>query len=136
VTISLGGAQYDGEVDADCHVDERATAGGPRAYFVAMYPWFGQRVASDQPQWRVNLGINRAASSGAYDQFVFSFSDGPKSAIIQTVPGSARMGAGTVRVERHGNGARFDIVGKSKEGEAVRATIDCSAFQTIEGVGG
>jgi hypothetical protein len=136
VTVSLGSRQYDAEVDADCQVDERATVGGPRAYFVANYPWFGQRVAADQPQWRVNLGINRAGSPGAYDQFVFSFMDGSTSATIQTVGGSPRMGSGTVRVTRHGDGARFDVTGRSKEGEAVRATIDCSAFQKSEGSGG
>jgi hypothetical protein len=94
------------------------------------------RVAPDKPQWRVNLEIRRGASTEASDQFVFSFLDGQRSATIQTVAGSERMGSGTVRVTRHGTGARFDVEGKSKEGAPVHATIDCSAFQKSEAAGG
>ena len=136
VTVTLGGQTTTGRVDANCHVDERARPGNSRAYFVMMYPWFGQRVAPDKPQWRVNLEIRRGTSTEASDQFVFSFLDGQRSATIQTVAGSERMGSGTVRVTRHGAGARFDVEGKSKEGAPVRATIDCSAFQKSEAAGG
>jgi hypothetical protein len=131
-SISLGGASYDGQVDADCHVDERATPGTTRAYFVARYPWFGYRPPASEPQWRFDLSIRRGATPGVYDQFVFSFGDGPRSGVIQTVAGSQRMGSGTVRVTRHGAGARFDVVGRSEKGEPIRATIDCPAFQGSE----
>lgn len=134
--ISLGGARYDGQVDADCHVDERATPGTTRAYFVVRYPWFGYRPPATEPQWRFDLAIRRGATPGVYDQFVFSFSDGPRSGVIQTVAGSQRMGSGTVRVTRHGAGARFDVVGRSEKGEPIRATIDCSAFQGSEASSG
>lgn len=140
VSVSLGSARYEAKVDADCHVDERAVPVSTRAYFVARYPWFGQRPPADQPQWRFGLEIRRGAAAGAaagaYDQFVFSFLDGTRSGTIQTVAGSERMGSGTVRVTRHGAGARFDVEGRTKEGDAVRATIDCSAFQKSEGSGG
>jgi hypothetical protein len=136
VSVTLGGQTVTGRVDANCHVDERATPSNTRAYFVAMYPWFGQRVAADKPQWRFDLEIRRGATSEASDQFVFSFLDGQKSGTIQTVSGSQRMGSGAVRVTRHGNGARFDVDGRTKEGDPVRATIDCSAFQKSEGAGG
>ena len=136
VTVSLGGTRYTAQVDANCHVDPRATAGGPRAYFVMMYPWFGQRPAPDQPQWHVNLEIRRGAASEASNEFVFSFGDGARAATIQTVAGSQRMGSGTVRVTRHGDGARFEVAGRSHEGEEIHATIDCSAFQKSEGAGG
>ena len=136
VSVTLGSQTTTGRVDANCHVDERAKPGNSRAYFVMMYPWFGQRVAADKPQWRVNLEIRRGTSTEASDQFVFSFLDGQRSATIQTVAGSERMGSGTVRVTRHGAGARFDVEGKSKEGAPVRATIDCSAFQKSEGASG
>ena len=46
------------------------------------------------------------------------------------------MGSGTVRVTRHGGGARFDVEGRTKEGDTLRATIDCSTFQKSEGAGG
>ena len=98
VSITLGRQTVTGSVDANCHVDERATPSNTRAYFVAMYPWFGQRVAADKPQWRFDLEIRRGATSEASDQFVFSFLDGQKSGTIQTVSGSQRMGSGTVRV--------------------------------------
>jgi len=136
VSITLGKATVTGPVDADCHVDERATPSNTRAYFVVMYPWFGQRVAADKPQWRFNLEIRRGAASDASDQFVFSFLDGQRSGTIQTVSGSERMGSGTVRVTRHGTGARFDVEGRTKEGDPIRATIDCSALQKGEGAGG
>lgn len=137
VSITLGGARYTGRVDAHCAVDERATPQNTRAYLRAMYPWFGQRVAADQPQWRFTLEIRRGTRQGTYDQFVFSFLDGTrKSGTIQTVAASERMGSGSVGVTRHGTGARFEVSGKTKEGEAVRATIDCSAFQGSEGAGG
>ena len=136
VSVTLGAKTTTGRVDANCHVDERATASNTRAYFVAMYPWFGQRVAADKPQWRFTLEIRRGAGSEASNQFVFSFLDGQRSGTIQTVAGSQKMGSGTVRVARHGNGARFEVEGRTKEGEAVRATIDCSAFQKSEGAGG
>ena len=136
VSITLGKQTVTGSVDANCHVDERATTTNTRAYFVAMYPWFGQRVAPDKPQWRFNLEIRRGKGSDASDQFVFSFLDGQRSGTIQTVSGSERMGSGTVRVTRHGAGARFDVEGRTKEGDAVRATIDCSTFQKSEGAGG
>ena len=134
-SITLGKQTVTGRVDADCHVDERATAGSTRAYFVAMYPWFGQRVTPDKPQWRFTLEIRRGTTSEASNQFVFSFLDGQRAGTIQTVSGSERMGSGTVRVTRHGTGARFDVEGRSKEGDAVRATIDCSSFQKSEGAG-
>ncbi|MCA1559722.1 MAG: hypothetical protein LC753_06660 [Acidobacteria bacterium] len=136
VSIAVGSAQYSASVDARCRLDERATPSNTRAYFVAMYPWFGQRPAADQPQWRVTLEIRRGASPDAYDQFVFSFLDGTKAATIQRVAGSPKMGNGTVRVTRHGAGARFDIAGRAKEGDAVRATIDCPQFQRGEEGGG
>ena len=136
VSVTLGRQTVTGRVDAECHVDERATPRNTRAYFVAAYPWFGQRIAPDKPQWRFNLEIRRGVSSEASDQFVFSFLDGKRSGTIQTVSGSERMGSGTVRVTRHGAGARFDIEGRTKEGDAIRATIDCSTFQKTEGAGG
>jgi hypothetical protein len=67
---------------------------------------------------------------------VFSFHDGQRSGTIQTVSGSERMGSGSVRVTRHGTGARFDVEGRAKEGVPIRATIDCSTFQKTEGAGG
>jgi hypothetical protein len=136
VSISLGGKTVTGSVDAKCGVDERATPTNTRGYFVLMYPWFGQRVAPDKPQWRFDLHIRRGTTSEASQQFVFSFSDGARSGIIQTVAGSERMGSGTVKVTRHGKGARFDVEGRTKEGDALRATIDCSAFQKSEAAGG
>jgi len=39
-------------------------------------------------------------------------------------------------VTRHGSGARFDVEGRTKEGDTLRATIDCSTFQKSEGAGG
>ena len=136
VSITLGKETITGRVDADCHVDERATAGSTRAYFVARYPWFGQRVAPDKPQWRFDLEIRRGKTSEASDQFVFSFLDGQRSGTIQTVAGAERMGNGTVRVTRQGAGGRFEVEGRTKEGDAIRATIDCSTFQKSEGAGG
>lgn len=136
VSVTLGTQTVTGRVDADCHVDSRAAPGNTRAFFVIMYPWFGQRVAPDKPQWRVNLEIRRGTTTEASDQFVFSFLDGQRSGTIQTVAGAERMGSGTVRVTRHGTGARFDVEGKTKEGSPVRATIDCSTFQKSEGASG
>ena len=136
VSISLGATRVSGRVDAQCGVDQRATARNTRFYYRMLYPWFGQKVAADKPQWRVGLEIRPASSAGRYDQFVFSFHDGERSGTIQTVAGAERMGSGTVRVTRHGNGARFDVAGRTKEGEAVRATIDCSQFQGSEAAGG
>ena len=136
VTVSIGGSEYAARVDARCRVDEKATASNTRAYFMVMYPWFGQRPPADQPQWRVNLEIRRSASPEGYDQFNFSFVDGARSATIQTVAGSPRMGSGSVRVTRHDMGARFQVEGRSNEGEPVRAVIDCPRFQPTEGEGG
>jgi hypothetical protein len=136
VSIALGKQTVSARVDADCHIDAKATPGSPRAYFIARYPWFGQRVTPDKPQWRFDLEIRRGKASEASDQFVFSYSDGPRSGTIQTVSGSERMGSGTVTVTRHGAGARFDVEGRTKEGEPVRATIDCSMFQKTESAGG
>ena len=67
---------------------------------------------------------------------MFSFLDGQRSGTIQTVAGAERMGNGTVRVTRQGAGARFEVEGRTKEGDAIRATIDCSTFQKSEGAGG
>jgi len=136
VSITLGGKTVTGRVDAKCGVDERATPRNTRGYFVLMYPWFGQRVAPDKPQWRFDLHIRRGTTTEASQQFVFSFSDGARSGVIQTVPGSERMGSGTVRVTRHGKGAKFEVEGRTKEGDPLRATIDCSEFQRGEVAGG
>jgi hypothetical protein len=135
-SISLGAAHYDARVDAHCAVDERATLTNTRAYLRAMYPWFGYRPPADQPQWRFTLELRRSPSTERYDQFVFSFLDGEKGGTIQTVAGSQRMGSGTVRVMRRDGGARFEVQGRSKEGEALRATIDCPQFTGSEGAGG
>jgi len=136
VSVSLGKARYDARVDANCHVDERATRGNTRAYFVVMYPWFGQRPPVDQPQWRLNLEIRRAARANRYDEFTFSFLDGSRSGLIQTVAGSPRIGSGTVRVTPRDSGARFDVDGRTRQGVTIRATIDCPVFQKSEGGGG
>ena len=136
VSITLGDKTVAGRVDAKCGVDERATPTNTRGYFVLMYPWFGQRVAPDKPQWRFDLHIRRGTTSEASQQFVFSFSDGDRSGVIQTVSGSGRMGSGTVKVTRHGKGAKFEIDGRTKEGQPLRATIDCAQFQKGEAAGG
>lgn len=135
-TIVIGDKRYTGTVDAACGIDERATATTTRAYYKAMYPWFGQRVAPDQPQWRFTLEIQRASAGDLHKNFTFSFLDGSKSATIQTVTYGERMGSGTVRVTRQGAGARFEVRGQSKEGTAVNAVITCSAFTASEGAGG
>ena len=127
-SIALGDARYEGRVDAKCAVDEGATTTNTRAYLRAMYPWFGQRPPADQPQWRFTLELRRSPSTERYDQFVFSFQDGRTGGTIQTVAGSERMGSGTVRVTRRGGGARFEVQGRTREGDAVRATIDCPGF--------
>ena len=135
VSIALGSLTVADRVDAKCGLDERATAQNTRAYFSVMYPWFGQRVAPDKPQWRLNLEIRRGTTSEASNQFVFSFV-GERSGVIQTIAGAERMGSGTVRVTRQGKGARFEVEGRTKEGDPVRATIECSAFQKSEAAGG
>ena len=136
VSITLGGRTVTGRVDAKCGVDERATPTNTRGYFVLMYPWFGQQVSADKPQWRFDLHIRRGKTSEASDQFVFSFQDGQRSGVIQTVADAERMGSGTVRVTRHDKGALFEVEGRTKEGEPLRARIDCSAFQKGEPAGG
>ena len=136
VSISLGSTTTTGRVDAKCGVDEKATPTNARAYFVLMYPWFGQPVPPDKPQWRFNLEIRRGTTSDASNQFTFSFLDGTRGATIQTIAGAESIGSGTVRVTRQGNGARFEVEGLTKQGVAVRATIVCSAFQRGETAGG
>ena len=136
VSVTVGSTHFAGSVDAECEVDPRATRQNTRFYYRAMYPWFGQRVAPDKPQWRVSVEVRPASKPDAYDQFVFSFQDGPKGGVIQNVSFGQRIGSGTVRVTRHGAGARFDVAGRTDRGEAVRATIDCSQFQGGEAAGG
>jgi hypothetical protein len=135
-SIDLATAHYEGSVDANCTRDERAAAGTARAYYHIMYPWFGARPAAGQPQWKFELNIPRPTRAGVHDRFMFFFQDGAKTGSIQNIPGSARMGSGTVSVTTHGAGARFDVSGKSGNGEAIRATIDCTAFPASEGAGG
>ena len=135
-SITLGTAKYEGSVDANCTRDERATATNGRFYYHIMYPWFGARPAPGQPQWRFELDVSRPTRPDVFEHFVFSFNDGPKSGTIQNVANGKRMGSGTVRVTPHGAGARFDVAGRSQEGDAIRATIDCAAFPASEAAGG
>jgi hypothetical protein len=135
MAITVAGAEYAARVDASCRLDDQATASNSRAYFAILYPWFGQVPPADQPQWRATLEIRRSASPEASDQFTFSFLDGATSATIQTVAGSPRMGSGTVQVTRQGAGARFEVEGRSREGDSVRAVITCPQFRTGEGGG-
>ena len=136
VSITLGGTTTTGRVDAKCGVDEKATATNTRSYYVLMYPWFGQRVAPDKPQWRFNLSIRRGSTSDVSKEFTFSFLDGGREATIQTIASSGTIGSGTVRVTRQGNGAKFEVEGLTKQGVPVRATIVCSAFHKGEAGGG
>ena len=136
VSITLGDRVVTGRVDAKCGIDEKATQGNTRAYYVLMYPWFGQRVAPDKPQWRFDLAVRGNASTTESDELVFSFMDGQRSGTIQTVPGTERMGSGKVRLTRHGKGARFDVEGRTKDGQPVRASIDCAEFQRAEAPAG
>jgi hypothetical protein len=135
-TITVGGTHYAGLVDAQCAIDERATPSNGRFYYHAMYPWFGARPAPDQPQWRFELGVPRPAREGTNAQFVFSFLNGTTSGTIQTLANSQRMGGGTVRLTHLGAGMRFTVDGRSKEGDAIHATIDCASFPASEKAGG
>jgi hypothetical protein len=134
--ITLGTRQYQGSVDANCTRDERATATNGRFYYHIMYPWFGARPAPGQPQWQFELDVSRPARPTVFEHFVFSFRDGATSGTIQDVANTKRMGSGTVRVTPHGAGARFDVTGRSQEGDVIRATIDCASFPSSEGAGG
>lgn len=134
--ITLGAAQYKGSVDANCTRDERAAAGTSRAYYHIMYPWFGARPAAGQPQWKFELNVPRPTRAGVYDRFMFYFQDGAKTGTIQNLPGSQRMGRGTVRVTPGGAGARFDVEGRGQNGETIRATIECTSFPPSEAAGG
>jgi hypothetical protein len=135
-SIDIGSAHYAGSIDANCTRDERATATNGRFYYHIMYPWFGARAAPGQPQWQFGLDVIRPTRPNAYNQFVFSFHDGAKAGTIQVLQSAKRMGSGTVRVTPHGGGARFDVAGRSQEGDVIRATIDCAAFPASEGAGG
>ena len=135
-TITVGGTHYAGLVDAQCAIDERATPSNGRFYYHAMYPWFGARPAPDQPQWRFELGVPRPGREGTNAQFVFSFLNGTTSGTIQTLANAQRMGGGTVRLTRLGAGMRFTVDGRSKEGDAIHATIDCASFPANERAGG
>ena len=135
-SITLGTTKYEGSVDANCTRDERATATNGRFYYHIMYPWFGARPAPGQPQWQFELDVSRPSRPDVFDRFVFAFRDGAKSGTIQNVGRANRMGRGTVHVTPHGAGARFDVTGRSQEGDAIRATIDCAAFPASEGAGG
>jgi hypothetical protein len=134
--ITVGGARYAGRVDANCTLDEKATPTNTRFYYTVTYPWFGARAPAGQPQWRFSLNVARPATPEAFQHFVFSFLDGTKSATIQNVVNAQRMGSGTVRVTRHDAGARFDVQGRSKEGDVIQAAIDCASFPRSEGGGG
>jgi len=134
--ITLGTKTVTGRVDAKCGIDEKATKSTTRSYYVLMYPWFGQRVAPDKPQWRFDLAIRGDSTTTTSEQFVFSFMDGARSGTIQTIAGTERMGSGTVRITRRGKGARFDVEGRTKDGQPVHAAIDCSEFQRAEAPGG
>ena len=135
-SITLGASKYEGRVDANCTRDERAAAGSARAYYHIMYPWFGARPAAGQPQWRFELNVMRPTRPRVHDRFMFYFMDGAKSGTIQNIPGSQRMGSGTVRVTPNGAGARFDVEGRSQNGDAIRATIECTSFPASEAAGG
>ncbi len=135
-TIAVGSAHYAGVVDAQCAIDDRATPSNGRFYYHAMYPWFGARPAPDQPQWRFELGVPRPARDGTHDQFVFSFLNGTKSGTIQTLANAQRMGSGRVRLTPIGAGMRFDVDGRSKEGDAIHATIECASLPASERAGG
>lgn len=135
-SITLGSAQYKSSVDANCTRDERAAAGTARGYYHIMYPWFGARPAAGQPQWKFELNVPRPTRAGVYDRFMFYFQDGAKTGSIQNLPGSERMGRGTVRVTPRGAGARFEVDGRTQNGDAIRATIDCTAFPPSEAAGG
>ena len=135
-TITLGSAKYSARVNANCTRDERAVAGTARAYYHITYPWFGARPAAGQPIWKFELNVPRPTRAGVHDRFMFYFQDGAKTGTIQYIPGSARMGRGTVRVTPSGAGARFDVEGQSQNGDAIRATIECASFPPSEGAGG
>jgi hypothetical protein len=135
-SIDVGSAHYAGSIDANCTRDERATATNGRFYYHIMYPWFGARPTPGQPQWQFELDLSRPSRPNVFDRFVFSFRDGATSGTIQNMGKANRMGSGTVRVTPRGAGARFDVTGRSQEGDVVRATIDCASFPKSEGAGG
>lgn len=135
-SISLGKLSYQGRVDADCELRDRAPVGGPRMYFLVMYPWFGRPLAPEEPKWQFDLEILRGPVPDVYQHFVFSFHDGATSGTIQVLPGAARYGSGTVRVTRRPPGARFEVQGVTDKGDRLTATIDCVRFVQSEAVGG
>ena len=135
VDLTIGSRRITGRVDAHCSVDPKATRGNTRFYYNVSYPWFGYHPPADQPQWQLGLSIRPGSlPAGASNELTFSFQDSTpdRSAYVQTVAFAKRSGTGTVRVTRHGAGARFEFEGRTERGQRVRASIDCSEFQDGE----
>jgi hypothetical protein len=74
-------------------------------------------------------------ADGKDEMFSFSLSGG-KTINISTVRGGTISGSGTVKLKPGGKGGTFTIDAKTRSGEAVAGTIECSAFTPAVAEGG
>ena len=88
------------------------------------------------PGRSVSLTVWRPMSGDTTPQINFNASASGKSHRIETVKAAEIVGKGSKQLTKRGAGGRFEIVGTTGDGSAVRGYIECEKFAAPAPVGG
>ncbi len=126
-TVIIAGQSYAISGPADCAYTESGTI-----YDVPATVWHAMWSSSRQDgMTHLNANIWQPKRGGD-PQVTLSVTVGPATYDIATVKGGRIKGSATARTERRGTGGVLVIDGRTATGQAIVATIACSAFAAPE----
>lgn len=129
LALAVGGQRFDEAKRGRCVHAPRASI-----YSTLAKMWMVNYVPASGRS--VSLTVWRPMSGDTTAQMNFDVYSSGKSRRIATVKGAEIVGTGTVQITSRGAGGRFDIVGTTSDGSAVRGYIECEKFSAPMPVGG
>ena len=126
VALKAGGGAYDSAAPGSCtHAPQAAI------YNVASEMWSVRQEAEGRSLtltlWQPKDGSEAMFTLGV---------NGPKNVQVSTVRGGDVSGSGSVKFQPSGKGGTFTVNAKTKAGDAITGTIECSAFAAHVAEGG
>ena len=128
VALNAAGQSLSSSGSGTCtHADKASIYNVPSEMWTVRQQGEGAGGSTQLTLWR--------PADGSEEMFSLSIS-GAKDISISTVRGGTVTGSGTARFQAKDKGGTFTINAKTKNGDAVNGTIECSAFTPAVAEGG